>query len=734
MIETNQKHFRPKAHILRLLGEELIKNPVMAIYELIKNSYDADARVVDVRFENVDDLDNTRICIEDNGTGMTEEILDNVWLEPGTDFRKPFDSFGKRQIRRSPVFDRVPMGEKGVGRFAVHKLGDIIKLITRPAIILSEKDENGLFLTMPLDYELELTIDWTTFSQSKYLEEIPIEWNKKTNPNDFFFKRHEGTLIEITKLKETWTRGMARDLKRNTISMLSPKNDKKKFKIELDFGNKWLADFPDSSELLTIAPYTYTAMLDEEFNLTVDYNFKLENNKKIGQREITNNKRNIRGEIKAQLRKVIEKANGNSDKIEDILLLVDEKSKNPVGILMFEIYSYDLDPDSLRDYTFEPKILKDILSNHSGIKVFKDDLRVFNYGEQGNDWLELDLKRVQNKKWFSNNQNIGFVFLDSETSGSLVEKTNREGFIEDKVYTVFYNCLQVILEDFQAERFKDRSKWRSFNEKKRYSSFDNQISIFKELIQSTDLNNEEKKEQLMLEAEKVEKEYQDSKDTLLIPAGVGMTSSIALHEIEKLVPRMNETVHTDPIDQNLAIEQVEELDTYMKGILSVLRKGGNAPLSVKEAIEKAVSNYRFKLQNRNIAVESNLSEIEDIIKCDKRYFITMIMNVIDNSIYWLDTVYKEGKGIFVKTYKQGEDYNIVLVDNGPGFRDDIEDLVRPFFSRKADGIGIGLYLIDTIMMKYGKLGIITDVNELNKLEIPDKYRGAALKLTFNKNQ
>ena len=62
MVETNQKHFKPKAHILRLLGEELIKNPVMAIYELIKNSYDADARGVEVRFENVDDIRNTRIC------------------------------------------------------------------------------------------------------------------------------------------------------------------------------------------------------------------------------------------------------------------------------------------------------------------------------------------------------------------------------------------------------------------------------------------------------------------------------------------------------------------------------------------------------------------------------------------------------------------------------------------------------------------------------------------------
>ena len=83
----------------------------------------------------------------------------------------------------------------------------------------------------------------------------------------------------------------------------------------------------------------------------------------------------------------------------------------------------------------------------------------------------------------------------------------------------------------------------------------------------------------------------------------------------------------------------------------------------------------------------------------------MIMNIIDNSIYWLDTIYKEDKGIYIKTYLENDFPVLAIVDNGPGFKDAITDLVRPFFSRKDDGIGIGLYLIDTIMMKYGKFEI-----------------------------
>ena len=111
----------------------------------------------------------------------------------------------------------------------------------------------------------------------------------------------------------------------------------------------------------------------------------------------------------------------------------------------------------------------------------------------------------------------------------------------------------------------------------------------------------------------------------------------------------------------------------------------------------------------------------------------MIMNIIDNSIYWLDTIYKKEKSIYIKTSIENNFAVVNIVDNGPGFKDSITDLVRPFFSRKDDGIGIGLYLIDTIMMKYGKFEIM-DKSELDEIEIPTKYHGAAIKLTFNKNQ
>jgi hypothetical protein len=730
-MEENIKHFKPKAHILRLLGEELIKSPIMAIYELVKNSYDADSSYVNVIFSDISNQENATVLIEDNGTGLTSNVIENVWLEPGTDHRKPVSKDGQRIINRSPIYDRVPMGEKGVGRFAVHKIGNIITLITRPSkIITNDANEKE---KIALDYEITLSIDWNSFSQSKYLEDIPITWKTERDKSKFHFIEKGGTLIKLTSLKEHWTRGMARSLKRNVVSMLSPRKEEKDFKINLQFGNHWLNDFPDAKQILEVAPYKYTALLDEEYNLTVDYKFSLNLNKEFGNRNINGKTINIRGLLIPSLRKELEDDFNTAEEIEKRIAEF-KNTKNPFGSIFFDIYSYDLDSTTLKNYTLDSKTLKKILSQHSGIKVFKDDMRVFNYGEAGNDWLELDIRRVQNKEWFSNNQVIGYIYLDSESSTSLIEKTNREGFIENEAFNIFYKSIFQIIKNFKTERHSDRSKWLDYiHPAPKVNRYTTQTSLFNDLIDSTDFSDFEQKEKLKKEADNLQKDFENKKETLLIPAGVGMTASVALHEIEKLVPRLREVINDNPYQVILANSKVDELNDYLQGILSVLRKGGNKPIEIKEAINKAISNYSFKLKSRKINIITTFDEGIEIIKCDKRYLITMIMNLIDNSIYWLDTIYKDNKGIFIKTYLENDSPVILIVDNGSGFRDEITDLVRPFFTRKDDGIGIGLYLIDTIMMKYGKFDIINN-SELEDLEIPQEYRGAAVKLTFNKNQ
>ncbi len=736
--------FKPKAHILVLLGEELIKSTVMAIYELIKNSYDADSKEVTVKFENIENVDKAQITITDYGTGLTKEVLENVWFEPGTDFRKPINTDGSRQIKRSPIFWRIPMGEKGVGRFAVHKLGHTIKLISRPASV--EVDEYGKAKSVNLlDYEVVVEIDWRAFSQSKYLEDVKINWFINRDSETFLFPDTHGTKIIVGSLKEGWTRGMARQLKRYTVSMLSPKNDPNKFDIKLDFGNWWLNDFPSIDEVLENAPYKLIVLVDDYLQMTFEYSFQLSNNSKIGSRSINSlttdpldklkYQVDIKGGLRPFYRNYLEGQEYNQEEIASLLMKYDEEfNQLPFGPLMVEMYSFDLDSASLRDYTNSPSLIRSTLKDHSGIKVFKRDLRIFDYGDPGNDWLGLDNKRINNKTWFSNNQNVGFVYLDDEKSGSLVEKTNREGFINNYSYDVFVILLEFILNEFRSERLSDRERWLRFNKKGAEGSLEQQIDSFKTIIQNIDLSDEQKKLELINEAEKIEERYTKDKETLLLPASVGMTASFAMHEIEKLVPRMEETVLGETISKEIITDQVYELKDYVEGILSIVKKGGNKAISLIESINQAVKNYSSRLKNYNINITIEHDETIASIKCDKRLLVTMLMNLIDNSIYWLDTIYKQDKEVLIKTQKIENGISILVVDNGPGFKDNVEDIVRPFFTRKEGGIGIGMYLIDTVMMQYGKLNIIYDREYLIEKGISEKYDGAAVELSFNKNK
>ena len=128
---SEQLTIRPYARLLTMLGDQLIKNEQIAVTELMKNSYDADADWVRVSFENFGKdykiQDDSRIVIEDNGRGMTHDVITNAWMNPATP-----NKFTKDVNEQRTPCGRVIQGEKGIGRFAMLKLGKTIEMVTRP--------------------------------------------------------------------------------------------------------------------------------------------------------------------------------------------------------------------------------------------------------------------------------------------------------------------------------------------------------------------------------------------------------------------------------------------------------------------------------------------------------------------------------------------------------------------------------------------------------------------------
>ena len=157
------------------------------------------------------------ITIEDDGTGMDLETVLGVWMEPGTDYRK---NRGRRATKR---FGRIVLGEKGVGRFAVHKLGDAIEVATRKS---GRK-------------EVRVKIDWNEFRDAEYLEDVPIEVGERESGE--FAGGRTGTKITIRNLRGPWSRGMLRAVYRSYNSLRSPHSSGDTFRTEFATDkNEWI--------------------------------------------------------------------------------------------------------------------------------------------------------------------------------------------------------------------------------------------------------------------------------------------------------------------------------------------------------------------------------------------------------------------------------------------------------------------------------------------------------------
>lgn len=252
--EAIRQAFRPRARLLQLLGDQLIGSPKLAVFELVKNAYDADASHVEVVLRKLGSAQAT-ITVRDDGQGMALDTIRDVWLVPGDDYRER----QRTENVRSPKFHRLPLGEKGVGRFAVHKLGDRVTMVTRAAGHL----------------ECIVEIDWSELIEKRFLEEALVMVSQREP--EVFTDDQTGTLITVEKLHEReWSRRDVRDLYRQVTSIASPFGENEgDFVVSLKVPEhrQWIANLPDPAQLLRRAPWHFKFSFDGE-RLTFQYDFR----------------------------------------------------------------------------------------------------------------------------------------------------------------------------------------------------------------------------------------------------------------------------------------------------------------------------------------------------------------------------------------------------------------------------------------------------------------------------
>lgn len=685
--------FKPKAQILLQLGEQLIKSESVAILELIKNAYDADAKNVSISMMDIDNPQNGYIEIIDDGVGMNLWTVQNIWMEPGNTHKKDLVSASERSS-----LNRLPIGEKGIGRFGVHKLGKKIEMVTRSAN----------------EQEVYVAIDWNSFANAEYLEDVYVIIEERTP--ELFNGDKTGTKLYISDLSAQWSRGMLRSVYRSITSLSSPFSSIDAFRVKFKTNKKaWLTGLLTFEDIKKYA--LYTGSMEIEGNHITEFTYQFSPfSAMIGLKPRT-------FQISAPV-PMIEKSNEKRGEPRKI-----DIGKFCIGKVKIDLLVFD------RDSSFRARFIEDkrtygtYLDENGGIRVFRDGVRIYDYGEQGNDWLGLDSSRINTPgKYLSNNLVLGAVQLDREFSSDLQEKANREGFIENAAYMEFREAVSYAIDYFTAQRNIDKETLRIYLNGGKKEPVKQDVSLIRQKI-SVYIKDEKERKEIDGYLKRIEEDYSYIQKMYLKTASAGMSYGVVIHEIEKVIAELNNAVKAEKASTqvtNLAKHLARLVDSYAE----LLRNRSKSQNRLRDMIKQAVFSLQYRLEAHQINVECLTDFAEnDYVDCASNLIVGSIINIIDNSIWWTTYAEVPKRHIIIKATKEINGHlAIVIADNGCGFSLSPEDAIKPFVSTKPSGMGLGLNIVNEIMLSQGGTLAFPDYGDV---ELPEIYKnGAVVALIF----
>ena len=705
-MKSESLSIRPYARLLTMLGDQLIKNERIALVELIKNAYDADADRVEVRFENFnnDMSHNTdsRIVVQDNGTGMTFETVRTQWMNPAAPqkYLDKLDGSGK-----TPGKKRVIQGEKGIGRFAVLKLGKVVRVTTR-------RDE--------ADFETVLVYDF-----SRYDDDFVLENNRRTDifldqikidcvqskPEKLQGKAH-GTVIEIRDLKGVWNNKTIERLCRDVSNLTDPVSRITRRKASDRFE---IAIICNGEPRLVEAGgmETLKSLIEDKSVLNIHGHFQSDNNTFLfktdaGKGEIGMQDANITGlwVWRQRYGKV-----GSASAVEQ---------KYKCGNFAFQFYIFDFSRGIDGRYALT-QVEKNLLKEHR-IYLYRDDMRVYPYGDPDDDWLEIDVTRGTGRagNFFSNDQIIGWIDITQKGNPGLRDKTNREGLIEtggaanDLIFLV-----QIFLSYIKRSLY---ARYQQQQLQRNTAQFARDGVVARHLA---DMKKEFKKSgdrPHVRQVAKIEMAYKREKDYLSRRAemtedlaGVGLSVEMASHDIMLLMGRaedigvrlalMARTASGDEIQEraDMLVGVLHQIANGMRDVQSLFKASRRRRklLRVEPVLDKIHEIYKTLLEQRNVRYQKvKVGSSPLMANTTDGVVMQVLINLFDNASYWLDNVEPDEREIRVTI--DGDQGELILSDSGPGIDpEDLPYIFEPFYSGKGqEGRGLGLYIARQLLERH----------------------------------
>ena len=718
---SEQLKIRPYARLLTMLGDQLIKNELIALVELIKNSYDADASWVKVSFLNFTEdyslTPTSKIIIEDDGCGMNADILRKHWLNPATP-----DKLKRKAENPKTQKSRIKKGEKGIGRFAIFKLGKKITITTRR----QKQNLDGSFIDQGEEIENVLTYDFSQYDsdflseageeKELFLEELTVDLvqraptsivkkdvvlgatRKKRNPY--------GTIIEITDLKTKWSVARVNRIQQN-IGKLQPifsEEDAADFSVWIykdsvlnvsnDSYKRELNNCLENKSVLKVTNGRFTC---GENTITFDLNGNLIH--------LSFNDPDIRG--LAQFKKFKE---------------LEEKGQEiECGSFNFEFYIFDFNVDSenLAKY-YLSKDEKSVIKEHR-IYLYRDNVRVMPYGDPEDDWLRIDMARgtVRADEYLSNDQVVGCVYISQEENPNLKDKTNREGLIEEgRALEDFIGVLQIILRYLRKKPFA-----QYLIDKKRRNEID-QIKRGRpsELIEAAkkQFSDDEKALKFFKSFErsyvKEKRTFEDRIHKTENLAAIGLSIETASHDvmllIGKVVEQQESLIKELMLDEEIDRETLISRLTLIRGTISMIQsqmkdvqllfpstKSKTKSIDLKTILDKVHNLYKRAFRENHISVDYDMTTCPLVVKTTDAVLLQVFINLFDNALYWLKTVNGDRRILITL---DGNQQRLIFSDSGPGVKpEDINYIFEAFYSGKGEeGRGLGLYIARQLLDRY----------------------------------
>jgi len=734
---------RPYARLLTMLGDQLIKNELIALTELVKNSYDADADFCNVKFCNFDDDRkkeyNSYILVDDNGYGMSYDVITKHFLNPATPIKK------QGKVLRKSRKGRICQGEKGIGRFSMLKLG---KKVT----IYSKEEDISVVHKVVFDftkYDDEFLMSYRT-EEDIFLDELTVDYEAievDKVPFDIALKsQNHGTAILVEALKGEWDSRKIDEFGKDMLRFCPFEVDKKQIVSNQDFNvnihiNEQEEKYKDS-QLKEIENLIYSKSL---YKITGKYD---ENEKRLIFSYIEANE-----EPKHVSLSFVESQERNSLDFHGIRFYQEHLKKyyenggtTICGNFKYEFYVFDFEATQNEPYGLSIK-QKDLIRDHR-IFLYRDGIRVQPYGAPNDDWLQIDRARAADKagNMFSNDQLIGQISITKEYNSNLRDKTSREGIIEDnESFTQFSKIVKGLLSYvriklYQNYKFRQKqNKELLFEPQKKVKRDGN----FSKLIEFAGENK-----QIIKIVEDVEKDFKEQErvfeSRLGIAerlAGVGLSVETASHDIMLTIERLKECIHDVYVESTPSLfndlekinKQAENAEgmvalVYMKmkdlQQIFVSSKQRAKNIRVEEILTKIQSIYAKSYKEKKIDIEIIKEGKSPVVaKTIDAVLFQVFINLFDNALYWLSL---KDDSREVKIFLNSDEQTIIFSDNGPGVTmEDAPFVFDAFYSGKGEeGRGLGLYIAKILLNRYKyNIELITD-------SWSKKLPGANFKISF----